>query len=436
MPTNEFLPFATDVGANVMTQAEYAALTARFAGFIAGTAKSKEANKVFRQSAFMAATVGEFMGHAGYDALDNGDLTSHVARFERSLRDQHLNYVEALGSANALTAAFSPSVTSNKPGMCIRVKVITLNTGPATFDAGPGALPIVTLKGNNLESGDLVPNSIITLIGTGTQWMLAGTAYSEFRFRLKSDLDLYCRPDGNDNNDGLSNTPSGAFREPQAALQSLYVKYDASGRTVTIHLADGSYSFINIVGALSCTVRVTGNTATPANVIISGAADPNGNPVGAYYGAQIELAGCTFTGAGRIYAQSHAGISFAGNCRLNNGTGGVAKVIADAGSLIWIGPSVVINVASGNAASLFQITGSSTLLSYASSFYDAGTVTYSSCVVFVGSCSSANLTGIWGGSPTGQRYQVRAGYLYVAGGGANYIPGTSAGISDETWMYQ
>lgn len=52
MPTVDFLPFATDPGANVVSQAAWLALAQRTSGFEAGIAQSDQLNKAWRQSAF------------------------------------------------------------------------------------------------------------------------------------------------------------------------------------------------------------------------------------------------------------------------------------------------------------------------------------------------------------------------------------------------
>jgi len=77
MPTNDFLPFGSAVGANVSTQAEYAALAARSNGFSAGTAVSRQLNKAWRQSSVMAATLAQFIAdQSGNDVLDDGNLAT------------------------------------------------------------------------------------------------------------------------------------------------------------------------------------------------------------------------------------------------------------------------------------------------------------------------------------------------------------------------
>ena len=361
---------------------------------------------------------------------------TYVEKLALDTQSGKWTYVAAGGTANALTAALTPAPSANTAGMVVRVKTAATNTGAATLNVnGLGALPIVTLKGVAIEAGDLPADSVMTYVCTGTQWMLAGAAYSEFRQRLKADLDLYCRPDGNDNNDGLTNTAGGAFRHPQAALNAIQTKYDVAGRAVNIYLADGSYNGFAQQGYSGASVNLIGNVTTPANVTVNGAGHASGNPVGLYYGAQLNVRGIAFTGPGRVYVQSGAAIGFNGNCRLNNGTGGVPKITCDINSLVYVGPSVTLNAASGNAAALIAVSSSSSLITYNTTFIDAGSLTYSDAVVVVIG-SSATIVGTWAGSPTGKRYRVSAGLIFTNGAGASYIPGTVAGTSDESWMYQ
>jgi len=82
---NDFLPFAEDVGANVLSQSAYAALPSRTVGFSSGIAKSAEANKVWRQANMIAAMIGQFISDAGYNALDNSDIPTLEQNFKNAL---------------------------------------------------------------------------------------------------------------------------------------------------------------------------------------------------------------------------------------------------------------------------------------------------------------------------------------------------------------
>lgn len=82
MPVNEILTFGLDVGANVMTQAEYDALSARLVGFQPGVARSEQLNKVWRQAAFVAAMIGQFIvDEAVVDVRDDGDIPTLQSHF-------------------------------------------------------------------------------------------------------------------------------------------------------------------------------------------------------------------------------------------------------------------------------------------------------------------------------------------------------------------
>ncbi|MCA7953838.1 hypothetical protein LGM43_26575 [Burkholderia seminalis] len=70
---NDFLPFATGVGANVLSQAAYASMTALGTGFQAGVAQSAALNKVWRQSSIMSAVLAQFVvARTGQPAIDDG----------------------------------------------------------------------------------------------------------------------------------------------------------------------------------------------------------------------------------------------------------------------------------------------------------------------------------------------------------------------------
>ncbi|NWC62910.1 phage tail protein [Cedecea sp. P7760] len=80
MATNEFKPFATGAGANVMSQADWEALPALITGFQAGKASSAQVNKAIRQASFVAAALAQFIANqSGNDVHDDGDVTTLVA---------------------------------------------------------------------------------------------------------------------------------------------------------------------------------------------------------------------------------------------------------------------------------------------------------------------------------------------------------------------
>jgi len=73
--TNEFKPFAVDVGANVDTQGDYASSSILADGFVAGIAPSKTMNKALRQSSVIAHAVAQVCSDVNsIDSPDDGDM--------------------------------------------------------------------------------------------------------------------------------------------------------------------------------------------------------------------------------------------------------------------------------------------------------------------------------------------------------------------------
>lgn len=115
-PINEILPFGLAVGSNVMPQASYATLGARTAGFQAGVAQSAQVNKALRQSAFIAAMIGQFTAdRGGRDVLDNGDLVFAQASFVRAIV-QIVNFEAGSGGGDYATKAALAAVNTALSG--------------------------------------------------------------------------------------------------------------------------------------------------------------------------------------------------------------------------------------------------------------------------------------------------------------------------------
>lgn len=87
MAKNDLKIFAGGSSANVVTQAEYEALASLINGFSTGVAQSKQLNKVWRQSSFVAAMIGLFTAHnSGEDVLDDGDVGGFEQKFSKAMR--------------------------------------------------------------------------------------------------------------------------------------------------------------------------------------------------------------------------------------------------------------------------------------------------------------------------------------------------------------
>ncbi|WIJ78056.1 phage tail protein [Enterobacter roggenkampii] len=81
MAKNNFKPFATGAGANVMSQADWEALPALLSGFTAGKAFSAQVNKAIRQASFIAAALAQYTANkSGLDVLDDGDVAGFISK--------------------------------------------------------------------------------------------------------------------------------------------------------------------------------------------------------------------------------------------------------------------------------------------------------------------------------------------------------------------
>ncbi|KVE08347.1 hypothetical protein [Burkholderia anthina] len=172
MPTiqNDFLPFATGPGANVVDQATYSALTALTTGFVSGTAQSQQLNKVWRQSSIMSAVIAQFIvAQTGQAAVDDGTTPTLLANFTKAVNAASKQRVilTDTGAANACAAANPVPMTSlpTVSGVVQTISVKTSNTGASTYAPdGLAARPIFGLGGAALQGGEMPANGIATLV--------------------------------------------------------------------------------------------------------------------------------------------------------------------------------------------------------------------------------------------------------------------------------
>lgn len=167
---NDFLPFATGPGANVVDQATYAALAALTAGFVSGTAQSGQLNKVWRQSSIMSAVIAQFIvAQTGQAAVDDGTTPTLLANFTKAVNAASKQRVilTGTGSVNVLAAANAVPMTAlpTVSGVVQTVAVKITNTGASTYSPdGLAARPIFGLGGAALQGGEMVANGIATLV--------------------------------------------------------------------------------------------------------------------------------------------------------------------------------------------------------------------------------------------------------------------------------
>lgn len=154
MPTNDLKQLADSGGANVLTQAEYLALTTLLAnGFVNGVADPAQVNKVLRQATFAAAMIGQFtVDNSGDDVLDDGDLATFQASFTAG--------VEAI-----IAAAIAAGSVTNQ------VLIVRDEKASGTNGGGSTATTVMTrdlntVAKNTITGASVVSNQITLTAGT------------------------------------------------------------------------------------------------------------------------------------------------------------------------------------------------------------------------------------------------------------------------------
>jgi hypothetical protein len=182
MATVDFKPFATDPGANVISQAVYAAMTTLLAdGFLSGTAVSNQVNKVFRQSTLMAAVLATFISDiTGQDTLDDGTTATLISNLMASVLKA--GYATDSGVVNAYAITLSPAPLAYYVGMVVGFKTANTNTltNPTLNVNGLGAVTLTEQNGAVLFVNQLPANSVVwaTYNSTGPRFELLNSTFS------------------------------------------------------------------------------------------------------------------------------------------------------------------------------------------------------------------------------------------------------------------
>lgn len=350
----------------------------------------------------------------------------------KAVRSQRANYVpEATGTPNALVVALDPPLAARVPGMPVRVRIAANNTAAATFDAGYGALPIVTMKGAAINQGDLLAGSDIQFIDVGGAWMISGLAYSEVPISLTGDLTVYIRTDGNDGNTGLTNTAGGAFASPNGAIAAVLRRYNAAGYTVTLQLGmPGTYGPASFRQTGAVRFRLLGNVANRNTYIISGAGVA---PVEAVSGSAVYLEGVRLQG--NFPLTCSGGSSMQIESVVFAQVASISHMFCTYGATIfclgtyYIATSCTNHYTSGANGSIVMTGAAINILA---------NIAFTQFAVANNGFLAADGAGFFLGAftVTGIRYNaLYGGVIFTAGAGANFFPGNAAGTVSTGGIY-
>lgn len=188
MASTNIVPFALGVGSNVLDPATYGALTSTSQGYIAGIAQSQQLNTTWRQSAFMAAALANFLVSQGITQNDDGNLPGAVINIQQAIKQlvgapNVFTGGTTTGAANAqvLATVIPSSGFALNNGYTVVATAGFTNTGATTMNIqSTGPQPVKKLSGASLVAltgGEIVntDNFSINWNTTNACWVLQTT---------------------------------------------------------------------------------------------------------------------------------------------------------------------------------------------------------------------------------------------------------------------
>lgn len=183
--TNQFLPWATGAGANVLSPSAYAALAALQQGFQNGVADPAQANTALRQATFVAAGLAQLMADFGpNNVLDDGNLVEFENDLVATLKNlfEGVQFIQDQGSANAIALNPGDQATFYSIGMIYIVRIaaaniVSINQGAVTVSvSGLAPVPLVSPRTlQQLLPSDLSANGLALIAYDGAQFQLLST---------------------------------------------------------------------------------------------------------------------------------------------------------------------------------------------------------------------------------------------------------------------
>lgn len=335
---------------------------------------------------------------------------------------------DATGSPNAISVTLDPPFTEYPSFLAAVVRMPFSNAAGATIAFnGLGALPLLRNDGSAIRRGD-APAGSDALIGVhGGVAKLMGFGRAETQ-QIVEAVTLYVRPDGNDSNSGLGNTPDGAVRTPAAAF-GLATRYSVPGGEVTVQLGyPSTYEPPNAVPLSGAAICLRGDPLNQDAYAVRGPGAPGVGLVNVASGI-VRLQGLQLINTA---AQIHTlqcvlgGVAIAENvtflCEVGNANHHVACF---AGGFAQITGGCKFGSSMGGI--LFVDGGQSTLgggLGVVNNpHWSSGAVT----ALRGGRCTRIDATIT--GAATGRRYYIDGGGAIDSNGaGSNFLPGDVAGF--------
>ena len=309
------------------------------------------------------------------------------------------------------------------------------NTAALLFQSGYSGRGEIGLTGNDdltfkvSADGSAWRQSIVVDRETGKVSFPSGSAYRE---PLAGNRTYYVRTDGNDANDGLGDDAGSAFATIQKAIDTAYDTLDFAGYDVTIQLNGGTHTApVAIAGKMQVgagLVTIRGNPSAPGDVTLntSSAAFANQSPV------EIEIEGLKIqTSSGNCLEVERGASVILG--AIEFGAAGTDHTLVRGGRLQFTSNYTI----SGSARYHLQVNNQGLIQTP-----NAVTVTLTGTPAFTRYCNVVTLgyaavnNFSFSGGATGQRYRVTLNAIInTLGGGADFFPGSAAGVAETGGQY-
>jgi hypothetical protein len=360
VPEQDFLPFASAAGANVITQAAYVGQPWQTGGFSAGLAQSIQLNKVWRQSSIIASVVAQAICDVtGQTVIDDGTIATIEANLIGLIRSVGGTYQVDSGAVNALAIVLAnpPSSLAGLVGIPLRIKVAHTNTGAVTLTSNSfTATPLVHPDGTPMFGGELLAGAMIMVVYDGTS------------FQLVSDAPVI--PGRLLNVQAF--TASGTYT-PTVGMRSARVQVQGAGGgaggTATPgvgqdsiscgglggHWSIGIFSAAAIGASLAITIGAGGTGG--AGGVSSGSNGGSGGNTS--FGTLLQQPGNGFGQGGGLYSTT-ATVVFAGSTAVNttNAYAWRAGGLTQGGTTVWQAGGVnILNIASNGGTSMYSAGG-------------------------------------------------------------------------------
>ncbi len=159
MATNDILQFAgSATGTDILTQAAYAADADRSAGHQLGIARRDLENKALKQASTIAAAVAQYMADSQANNIgDTVSVATLAGYLKQAIKNVSIMFCSAGGTADALTAAFTPASTALGDCDLAVIRAASANATSVPTLAVDGLVAKTIVKGSNsaLAVGDI-----------------------------------------------------------------------------------------------------------------------------------------------------------------------------------------------------------------------------------------------------------------------------------------